>query len=118
MNKESLSGLLRGMERELAPELSREQERELSLLTRPQQHELSVPSRQAAQDYAPPGYREAIDPIIAALLTHLPPPGEVWPKEARKLWVDLLTGSFQMIYREPDPNLPALPKISTEDAKG
>ena len=67
--------------------------------------ELSTPSRQAAQDYAQPVYRQSdseIDPIIRALLTHLPPPGDVWPKEARKLWLDLLTGSFGMIYREPE----------------
>lgn len=106
---EPMIPMLRGLERELAPELNRAQ-----------RQELSAPPRQAPQDYAP-RYREPddeIDPIIKALLTHLPPPGGVWPMEARKLWVDLLTGSFQMIYREPDPNLPALPKISTEDAKG
>lgn len=44
----------------------------------------------------PPG----IDPIIAGLLKRLPKSGEVWPEAERKLWLDLLAGSFKLIYKD------------------
>ena len=40
----------------------------------------------------------ALDPIIDALLEHLPPPGDFWPKENRKLWLQMLELSFDLIY--------------------
>ena len=88
MNKDaSLGTMLRdAVGRELGPELAR-------------------PPRQAAQDYAPPDYRQSddeIDPIVRGLLTHLPAAGSVWPEQARKLWLDLLEGTFRMIYRETE----------------
>ena len=103
MDKPSMIPVLRNVAREL--------ERDMTELNHAQRHdELSVPPRQDARDYVPPDYRQykvdAIDPIIRALLTHLPPPGDVWPKEARKLWLDLLTGSFGMIYREVETTAP------------
>lgn len=46
-----------------------------------------------------------IDPIIAGLLERLPKPGSVWPEAERKRWVDLLSGSFWLIYESGDkPN--------------
>ena len=42
----------------------------------------------------------AIDPIIAGLLKPLPKSGEVWPEDERKLWLQLLEGSFKLIYRD------------------
>jgi hypothetical protein len=42
----------------------------------------------------------AIDPIIAGLLKRLPKSGDVWPEADRKLWLDLLEGSFKLIYRD------------------
>lgn len=94
MNRIDAIPTLRGIERALAPELERAGSQDLA-----------PPPRQPVETYAPPSYRQSndgIDPIIKALLTHLPPPGEVWPSEARILWVNLLTGSFQMIYREAE----------------
>ena len=94
MDKEILIPALRSVERELAPELSRAQ-----------RQELSTPPRQAPRAYAPPSYRlsdDEIDPVIKGLLTHLPVAGSVWPEEARKLWLELLAGSFRMIYREAE----------------
>jgi len=41
-----------------------------------------------------------IDPIIRGLLVRLPKSGEVWPEEERKLWLQLLEGSFKLIYQE------------------
>lgn len=43
-----------------------------------------------------------IDPIIAGLLKRLPKSGDVWPEAERKLWLDLLSGSFKLIYRNKD----------------
>lgn len=44
-----------------------------------------------------------IDPIIAGLLARLPKSGDVWPVAERKLWLQLLEGSFQLIYKDAAP---------------
>jgi len=41
-----------------------------------------------------------IDPIIQGLLARLPKSGDVWPEAERKLWLDLLAGSFKLIYKD------------------
>jgi hypothetical protein len=41
-----------------------------------------------------------IDPIIQGLLARLPKSGDVWPEEQRKLWLQLLEGSFRLIYKD------------------
>src|SRR5450759_721362 len=41
-----------------------------------------------------------IDPIIAGLLKRLPKSGDVWPEADRKLWLQLLEGSFKLLYKE------------------
>lgn len=43
-----------------------------------------------------------IDPIIQGLLARLPKSGEVWPDVDRKLWLQLLEGSFKLIYKDAD----------------
>jgi hypothetical protein len=43
-----------------------------------------------------------IDPIIQGLLGRLPKSGDVWPEADRKLWPDLLAGSFKLIYKDKD----------------
>jgi hypothetical protein len=54
-----------------------------------------------------------IDPIIAGLLKRLPKSGNVWPVAERKLWLQLLEGSFQLIYKDassaPSAPLPPIP---------
>ena len=32
----------------------------------------------------------------------LPTSGDVWPKDQRKLWLQLLEGSFDLIYKDRD----------------
>lgn len=44
----------------------------------------------------------AIDPIIRGLLARLPKSGDVWPEQERKLWLELLSGSFKLIYKDKD----------------
>jgi hypothetical protein len=41
-----------------------------------------------------------IDPIIRGLLARLPKSGNIWPEAERKLWLDLLAGSFKLIYKD------------------
>lgn len=48
------------------------------------------------------GEGSGVDPIISGLLKRLPKTGDVWPKAQRKLWLQLLEGSFELIYRD-DP---------------
>jgi transcriptional regulator with XRE-family HTH domain len=43
------------------------------------------------------------DPMILGLLSHLPTAGSVWPKADRKRWLQLLEGSFDLIYKENEP---------------
>jgi hypothetical protein len=43
---------------------------------------------------------EPLDPIIQGLLARLPGSAEVWPVEERKLWMQLLEGSFKLIYKD------------------
>lgn len=40
------------------------------------------------------------DPIIRGLLARLPKAGSVWPEAERQLWLQILEGSFKLIYKE------------------
>jgi hypothetical protein len=44
-----------------------------------------------------------IDPIIGGLLKRLPKSGAEWPEAERKLWLQLLEGSFKLIYKDNTP---------------
>jgi len=46
------------------------------------------------------GKPPVVDPIIAGLLARLPNSGSVWPENERKLWLELLEGSFKLIYKD------------------
>jgi hypothetical protein len=46
------------------------------------------------------GGGDDIDPIIRGLLVRLPKSGDVWPEPERRLWLDLLAGSFKLIYKD------------------
>lgn len=57
-----------------------------------------------------------LDPLIQGLLSWPPKSGGVWPSANRELWLDLLEGSFRLIYKDaPDGKVrrpekwPALP---------
>jgi hypothetical protein len=46
----------------------------------------------------------ALDPIIDALLEHLPAPGDYWSKDDRALWLRMIELAFELIYEEePQP---------------
>jgi hypothetical protein len=48
------------------------------------------------------GRTPEIDPIIRGLLARLPKSGDVWSEADRKLWLNLLEGSFKLIYKDKD----------------
>jgi hypothetical protein len=48
------------------------------------------------------GPPSTVDPIIQGLLVRLPPSGSQWPVAERTLWLELLKGSFQLIYKDKD----------------
>ena len=59
------------------------------------------------------GKQPPVDPIIAGLLARLPKSGDVWPEQERKLWLQLLEGSFKLIYKDAASkggSLPPLPQ--------
>jgi hypothetical protein len=52
---------------------------------------------------------ERLDPIIAGLLNHLPPPGDFWHPNDRKIWLDALTTALKLIYPEESDGTPNNP---------
>ena len=55
-----------------------------------------------------------LDPIIDALLEHLPAPGDYFPQDERKKWLQMIELSFDLIYDDQpqpqatdEPNEPA-----------
>jgi hypothetical protein len=56
-----------------------------------------------------------VDPIIRGLLARLPKSGDVWPVTQRKLWLDLLEGSFRLIYKDA-PEIPVVGPKPSPDA--
>jgi hypothetical protein len=44
----------------------------------------------------------ALDPIIDALLEHLPAPGDYWAKDDRKLWMQMIELTFELIYTDEE----------------
>lgn len=44
-----------------------------------------------------------VDPLVKALLGHLPPPKSTWPPQERQKWIALLSEALGVIYRDADP---------------
>jgi len=48
--------------------------------------------------------RRRLDPLVRALLGHLPAAHGVWPPQERQKWIGLLSDVFGVIYKDaPDP---------------
>lgn len=45
-----------------------------------------------------------LDPIILGLIRRLPKAGSVWPKAKRKLWLQILENSFELVYEDNESN--------------
>lgn len=46
------------------------------------------------------GGKPPLDPILKGLIDRLPPAGTAWPANERKLWLQILESSFQLVYKE------------------
>ena len=47
---------------------------------------------------AEPSKPPSLDPVIAALLDHLPAPGDDFPDSDRALWIAAIEAAFNLIY--------------------
>jgi hypothetical protein len=55
-----------------------------------------------------------LDPLVRALLKHLPPTKSVWSPADRQKWMAMLTDAFNVIYKDaPDP-----PKAGSSSGTG
>ena len=50
-----------------------------------------------------------LDPLIDALLGHLPAPGDTFTKEDRELWLQIIGLAFKLIYQESEESEPETP---------
>lgn len=57
------------------------------------------------------GGGDDVDPIIRGLLVRLPKAGGKWPEAERKLWLQLLEGSFKLIYKDGDESAAQRPEV-------
>lgn len=62
------------------------------------------PSSQEFQESADNGQGHELDPVIDALLEHLPAPGDPFPD--RKLWMQILDLVLKLVYPEEQPEQP------------
>ena len=60
----------------------------------------SEPGKNGGQDVGKSTLPPKLDPIILGLINRLPNPGDVWPIEERTLWLDILDGSFKLVYKD------------------
>jgi hypothetical protein len=60
------------------------------------------------------GLSQQIDPIIRGLLARLPEPGEVWPEVDRGVWLDLLRGTFKLLYKDEPARMPSASLVLAE----
>jgi hypothetical protein len=65
------------------------------------QEETSVAKKAAATNFPDNNANGMeLDPLIDALLEHLPAPGDHWPKDQQDLWMQILALAFRLIYSE------------------
>jgi hypothetical protein len=59
-----------------------------------------MPSKKIPEDVN----NHELDPLLDALLIHLPAPGDYFSPNDRKLWLQMCELSFQLVYEsEPEP---------------
>lgn len=80
-------------------------------------HEAGKESSDSGGDGGGGNQSDEIDPIIKGLLARLPKSGEKWPRKKRELWLDLLRGSFDLIYEDEPANETRQDEQSNEDER-
>ena len=63
------------------------------------------------------GLPPKIDPIIAGLIARLPESGTIWSKDERKLWLQILENSFELVYKEKIEELPSPDRFYPDDRR-
>ena len=58
-----------------------------------------------------------LHPFVQGLLRELPPAGDYWPEEKRKLWLDTAASIFKMIYKTGVPRHVSTREKSSDDEK-
>ena len=58
-----------------------------------------------------------LDPLVRALLSHLPQAHAVWPPQERQKWLQLLSEAFGVIYKDA-PDKPGAPGAATQHPPG
>jgi hypothetical protein len=94
-----------GKERLVRPRLegvgSRIEHEESQITSTPERENGSPPSgRNSEGDGTGGELPPEIDPIIRGLISRLPPAGATWPKAKRKLWLQILENSFDLVYED------------------
>lgn len=67
------------------------------------------PKSQSQAELQEADNHNSLDPLIDAMLDHLPAPGDVFELEQRKLWLQILELAFKLIYLEREPEEPEEP---------
>ena len=63
-----------------------------------------MPKAKVASAYEPTNHEDyKLDPLIDALLEHLPAPGDYWAPAQRKQWLEITEKAFDLIYLETEP---------------
>lgn len=63
---------------------------------------ISKPKSQSQAELQEADDHNSLDPLIDAMLDHLPAPGDVFEPEQRKLWLQILELAFKLIYLEQE----------------
>jgi hypothetical protein len=62
-----------------------------------------MPKAKAAPEYPANGADYQLDPLIEALLGHLPAPGDVFLPADRKRWLAIMEQALGLVYLETEP---------------
>jgi hypothetical protein len=78
----------------------------------PQSQAVKMPKPKSMSQAELDAANHELDPLIDALLVHLPAPGDYWAKDDRALWLRMMELAFELIYdtEPPDELHGSLPK--------
>lgn len=81
--------------------------------TRRYAEEMTVAKKSTFQAEPSEANSAQLDPLIDALLDHLPAPGDPFPPEERALWMQILDLILKLIHPDEAPEQPGQPEQPT-----
>jgi hypothetical protein len=63
---------------------------------------MTLPKAKATQAELDAANGGQLDPIIDAMLEHLPAPGDYWSKDDRALWLRMIELAFELVYDDTE----------------